>query len=73
MKRSRAVDRRWGGIGADARRRRRERRLRPTLWALEQRALLSTTITVDNLTDTPAPGQTDLRQAIARANMDGGG
>jgi hypothetical protein len=39
---------------------------------LESRALLST-IVVNNPTDTPVTGQTDLRQAIAQANRDGGG
>jgi hypothetical protein len=39
--------------------------------ALEGRALLST-IVVNNPTDTPVTGETDLRQAIAQANADTG-
>ena len=39
--------------------------------ALEDRRLLST-IVVNNPTDTPAVGQTDLRQAIVQANTNGG-
>jgi hypothetical protein len=50
----------------------RRLRLRPTLMALEGRTLLST-IVVNNPTDTPVTGLTDLRQAIAQANKDGGG
>ena len=46
-------------------------RMRPTLLALEDRSLLST-IVVNNPTDTPVAGQTDLRQAIAQANTTGG-
>jgi hypothetical protein len=42
------------------------------LMALEGRTLLST-IVVNSPTDTPVTGQTDLRQAIAQANHDGGG
>ena len=42
------------------------RRLRPAVVALEGRTLLST-IVVDNPTDKPVTGQTDLRQAIAYA------
>ncbi len=49
------------------------RRLRPTVMALEGRTLLSTTIVVNNPTDTPVAGQIDLRQAIGQANSDGGG
>jgi parallel beta-helix repeat protein len=48
------------------------RRLRPTVTALEGRTLLST-IVVNNPTDTPITGQTDLRQAITQANHDEGG
>ena len=48
------------------------RRLRPSVLALEGRTLLST-IVVNNPTDIPVTGQTDLRQAIAQANSDGGG
>jgi hypothetical protein len=39
--------------------------------ALEGRELLST-IVVDNPTDTPVTGETDLRQAVAQANSNGG-
>ncbi len=45
-------------------------RLRPTVMALEGRTLLST-IVVNNPTDTPVPGETDLRDAITQANTDG--
>jgi hypothetical protein len=62
-------ERRRGRV-ADARRGRL--RLRPTVMALEGRELLST-IVVNNPTDTPVANQTDLRQAIAQANSDGGG
>src|SRR5262245_51729755 len=47
------------------------RRVRPALEALEGRDVPST-ITVDNFTDTPVAGHTDLRQAIAQANAAGG-
>ncbi len=46
-------------------------RMRPTFLELEGRALLST-IVVNNPTDTPVAGKTDLRQAIALANTNGG-
>jgi hypothetical protein len=46
-------------------------RMRPTLLELEGRALLST-IVVNNPTDSPVAGKTDLRQAIALANTNGG-
>ena len=46
-------------------------RMRPTCLELEGRALLST-IVVNNPTDTPVAGKTDLRQAIALANTNGG-
>ena len=46
-------------------------RLQPTLLALEDRKLLSSII-VNNPTDTPIAGQTDLRQAIVQANTAGG-
>ena len=49
----------------------RRRLMRPTLLALEERALLST-IVVNNPTDTPVAGQIDLRQAIVQANTKGG-
>ena len=55
------------GSGADSRRARL--RLRPTLMALEGRALLST-LTVSNTNDS---GAGSLRAAIAQANADGGG
>src|SRR5262245_33144494 len=58
------------GIGASDWRRGR-RRMRPNLMALEGRSLLSTII-VNNPTDTPLPGLTDLRQAIGQANTIGG-
>ena len=45
--------------------------MRPTLLALEDRRLLST-IVVNNPTDTPVTGETDLRQAIVQANTSGG-
>ena len=47
-------------------------RLRPTLTMLEDRQLLSTFI-VNNPTDTPVTGQTDLRQAIVQATTDTNG
>jgi len=46
--------------------------MRPTLMVLEDRRLLST-IVVNNPTDTPVTGQTDLREAIVQANTTGGG
>ena len=64
-----ARDQRRGGRGTVEARRRR--RLRPTLLALEDRRLLST-IVVNNPTDTPVAGETDLRQAIVQANTAGG-
>ena len=45
--------------------------MRPTLLELEARTLLST-IVVNNPTDTPVAGETDLRQAIVLANTNGG-
>src|SRR3954468_16768604 len=62
-------DRRRGGRGTVETRKRR--RMRPTLLALEERSLLST-IVVNNSTDTPVAGQTDLRQAIIQANTTAG-
>ena len=47
------------------------RRLTPTLMTLEDRRLLSA-IVVNNPTDSPVLGQTDLRQAIIQANTNGG-
>ena len=44
-------------------------RLRPVLTTLEDRQLLSTFI-VNNPTDTPVTGQTNLRQAIVQAASD---
>src|SRR5262249_4310013 len=46
-------------------------RARPTLEMLEDRWVPSN-IVVNNPTDTPIAGQTDLRQAIAQANTNGG-
>ncbi len=47
--------------------------MRPSLMGLEDRNLLSTTtIVVNNPTDTPVAGQIDLRQAIGMANSNGG-
>src|SRR5271167_2462736 len=59
------------GRRAVAGRRLKRWRLRPTLLALEERSLLST-IVVNNPTDTPVAGETDLRQAIVLANTNGG-
>jgi fibronectin-binding autotransporter adhesin len=67
----RANDERTSGRGSVALRRRQRWLMRPTLLALEQRALLST-IVVNNPTDTPVAGDIDLRQAIALANVNGG-
>ena len=60
-----ARDRRTGWRGTVKSRKRRS--MRPTVMALEDRRLLSTVL-VNNLTDTPVSGETDLRQAIAQAN-----
>ena len=61
-----------GTVGAGSRSARVNRhRLRPALLELEERRLLST-IVVNNPTDTPVAGQTDLRQAIGQANAAGG-
>jgi len=67
------ADRRISGRGTLAgRHRQRQRwRMRPTVLALEERTLLST-FTVNNPTDTPVVGTTDLRQAIGLANAAGG-
>ncbi len=62
-------DQRRGGRGTF--RGRQRWRMRPTLLELEARMLLST-IVVNNPTDTPVAGKTDLRQAIVRANTNGG-
>ena len=53
----------------------RRARRRPMIELLEDRCLLSTTITVNTLSDpaTPVAGQTSLRQAITTANADPGG
>ncbi|MFO0954224.1 MAG: right-handed parallel beta-helix repeat-containing protein [Isosphaeraceae bacterium] len=51
------------------RRARQSIRLRPSLTFLEERQLLST-IVVDNPTDAPVVGFTDLREAIALAALD---
>jgi hypothetical protein len=45
--------------------------MRPKVLALEDRRLMST-IVVNNPTDTPVMGETDLRQAIDQANSNGG-
>ena len=50
---------------------RKRRRFQPTLVGLEDRKLLSMFV-VDNPTDMPVAGETDLRQAIALANTNGG-
>ena len=62
-------DQRRGGRGTFHGRRRW--RIRPRLLELEARTLLST-IVVNNPTDTPVAGETDLRQAIVQANTNGG-
>ena len=51
------------------RRAKRAQELRPNLFTLEDRQLLST-IVVDNPTDTPAVGYTDLREAVTAAAAD---
>jgi hypothetical protein len=57
-----------GTVGCRQRQRQRQwRRMRPTIVALEDRRLLSTFV-VNNATDTPVAGETDLRQAITSAN-----
>ena len=45
--------------------------MQPTVLELEDRQLLSSII-VNNPTDVPVGGQTDLRQAIVQANTAGG-
>ncbi len=47
-------------------------RVRPALEVLEDRWVPSPAIVVNNPTDTPVVGQTDLRQAVAQANTSGG-
>ena len=71
MMREWAREERSGGRGTAKARRRKRWRLRPSLLALEDRVLLST-IVVNNPTDTPVAGKTDLRQAIVQANTKGG-
>ena len=66
-----AADQRTSGRGTVAGRQRNRRRTRPTLLALEDAASLST-FTVNNPTDSPIAGETDLRQAIGLANTAGG-
>src|SRR5262249_43947190 len=66
MNLNRAINRRRHESSADIRRGRG--RLRPTVMALEGRALLST-LTVSNTSDS---GAGSLRAAIAQANADGG-
>jgi hypothetical protein len=46
--------------------------LAPAIVSLEDRILLSASIVVNNPTDTPVAGLTDLREAIAQANNNGG-
>ena len=46
--------------------------LAPAIVSLEDRILLSASIVVNNPTDTPVAGLTDLREAIAQANTNGG-
>src|SRR5580658_10117063 len=48
-----------------------QHRVRPALEVLEDRCVPST-IVVNNPTDTSVSGETDLRQAIAEANLKGG-
>jgi hypothetical protein len=67
MRRKGARDRRRGGRGTSKVRPWRGQPLRPTVMVLEDRRLLST-FTVNNYTDKPVNGETDLRQAIASAN-----
>src|SRR4051812_25486121 len=67
MNHNRASNPRRRGSGVDSGRSRR--RLRPTVTALEGRALLST-LTVSNTNDS-GPGS--LRAAVAQANANGGG
>src|SRR4051812_23168318 len=62
---------RGAGRGRDGQPRGRHQ-LRPMVLALEGRALLATMITVDNPTDMHVEGKTDLREAIAHANTEGG-
>jgi hypothetical protein len=47
-------------------------RFRPAVEVLEDRLVPSATIVVNNPTDTHMAGQTDLREAIAQANTNGG-
>jgi hypothetical protein len=47
-------------------------RFRPAVEVLEDRWVPSAPIVVNNPTDTPVVGLTDLRQAIAQANTSGG-
>ena len=71
MRHNEARDQRSAGRGIVASRQRQRWRMQPTLLVLEDKRLLST-IVVNNPTDTPKTGQTDLRQAIALANTNGG-
>ena len=59
------------GLGTVEARNRRRWQMRPTLLVLEDRKLLSA-IVVNNPTDMPVIGRTDLRQAIVEANTNGG-
>ncbi len=62
---------RGGSRGMAEGRQWQHRRVRPILMALEERTLLSSFV-VNNPTDTPVAGETDLRQAIASANSTAG-
>ena len=70
MSRNGARDRRRGRHGTGAGRKCQNRRMRPTVMVLEERTLLSTVV-VNNPTDTPVAGETDLRQAILQAGLNG--
>ena len=70
MRHNEARDQRRRGRGNVAARQRQRWRMQPTLLVLEDRNCC--TIVVNNPTDTPKTGQTDLRQAIALANSAGG-
>ena len=71
MRRNGATVERRRGRGTSKRRPGWGQPLRPMVMALEDRCLLST-FTVNNPTDTPVAGETDLRQAIADATMTSG-
>ena len=69
MRDNRAIGGRKGGRGRI--RNRRQYQFEPSLLVLDNRTLLSTFI-VNNYTDTPVTGETDLRQAIASVNSTAG-